>query len=44
LLLEHGYTQAEAIRQLMQDAGLTAIQSHADLAGIIRVTEGRLGA
>ncbi len=43
LLLEHGLNQAEAVRGLMQDAGFDGTQSFKDLAGIERVTEGRLG-
>jgi len=40
LLMEHGHTQAGAIRQLLHDAGYEKIQSHADLAGHERVTSG----
>jgi release factor glutamine methyltransferase len=36
LLLEHGYDQAEAVRQLLGDAGLEQVQSRQDLAGIAR--------
>jgi release factor glutamine methyltransferase len=36
LLLEHGYDQAAAVRQLLGDAGLVDVQSHRDLAGIER--------
>jgi release factor glutamine methyltransferase len=43
LLLEHGLGQAESVCSLMKDAGFDAIRSHKDLAGIERVTEGRLG-
>ncbi|MBL3598966.1 MAG: peptide chain release factor N(5)-glutamine methyltransferase [gamma proteobacterium endosymbiont of Lamellibrachia anaximandri] len=42
LLLEHGFDQADAVRLLLQEAGLTEIQSHRDLAGHERITEGRL--
>jgi release factor glutamine methyltransferase len=41
LVLEHGYNQAEAVRQLMGEARLTAVQSTRDLAGIERVTSGQ---
>ncbi|MFN5541091.1 MAG: peptide chain release factor N(5)-glutamine methyltransferase [Betaproteobacteria bacterium] len=41
LMLEHGYNQAEAVRQLMGEARLTAVQSTRDLAGIERVTSGQ---
>jgi len=36
LLLEHGYDQAAAVRQLLADAGLLNVQSRRDLAGIER--------
>ena len=42
LWLEHGYDQAEAISELLVAAGLTEIEQHRDLAGIIRVSGGRL--
>ncbi len=42
LLLEHGFDQAAAVRVLLQEAGLSEVQSHRDLAGHERVTEGRL--
>lgn len=41
LLIEHGHTQAAAVRMLMRDAGLDAIGSETDLAGIERVARGR---
>ena len=41
LMLEHGYNQAETVRQLMGEARLTAVQSTRDLAGIERVTSGQ---
>jgi len=43
LLLEHGYDQAAAVRALLADAGFTDVQSWRDLAGIERVSGGRLG-
>jgi release factor glutamine methyltransferase len=42
LLLEHGYDQAEAVRHLLQDCGFEEVQSWNDLAGIARVSGGRL--
>jgi release factor glutamine methyltransferase len=41
LLLEHGYDQAAAVRSLLADAGLEAVQSRRDLAGIERCSGGR---
>ncbi|MCX7157553.1 MAG: peptide chain release factor N(5)-glutamine methyltransferase [Rhodocyclales bacterium] len=42
LWLEHGYDQAEAVRELLAAAGLSDIGQHRDLAGIVRVSGGRL--
>ncbi|UMR31939.1 peptide chain release factor N(5)-glutamine methyltransferase [Massilia sp. MB5] len=42
LLLEHGYDQAAAVRGLLAAAGYLEVQSWQDLAGIERVTGGRL--
>lgn len=42
LALEHGYDQAEAVRELMRKAGYICVTSHRDLAGIERATLGRL--
>jgi release factor glutamine methyltransferase len=42
LLFEHGYDQAAVVCELLTDAGFTAIEQHRDLAGIIRVSGGRL--
>lgn len=39
LVLEHGWQQAGAVRQLLESAGLCSVASHADLAGHLRVTE-----
>lgn len=33
LMLEHGYDQAEAVRQLLQDAGFAQVESRKDLGG-----------
>lgn len=40
LLLEHGYDQAEAMRQLLVQAGFQSIEQHRDLAGIVRISGG----
>ncbi len=42
LLLEHGYDQSERVRTLLQQAGFTMVFSGQDLAGIERVSGGRL--
>lgn len=42
LLLEHGYNQAAACRQLLQDLDFSNICSYPDLAGIMRVSGGQL--
>ncbi len=42
LLIEHGHDQAAAVRSLLQCRGFVAIESWPDLAGIARVTGGRL--
>lgn len=41
LLLEHGYDQAEAIRQLLREQGFENVASRDDLAGIQRCSGGR---
>ncbi len=43
LMIEHGYDQAHAVRDLMRQAGLVAIDSETDLSGNDRVTVGRRG-
>ncbi|MFN3570035.1 MAG: peptide chain release factor N(5)-glutamine methyltransferase [Polaromonas sp.] len=40
LLLEHGYDQAEAVRELLVRQGFGEVQSRADLAGIARCSGG----
>lgn len=40
LFMEHGWDQAQAVRQLLQLAGFTQVSSLPDLAGIERVTGG----
>lgn len=42
LLMEHGYDQSEAVRDLLAAAGFSQIQSWPDLAGIERVSGARL--
>jgi release factor glutamine methyltransferase len=42
LLLEHGYDQGAAVRQLLHGAGFEALQTRTDLAGVDRCTGGRL--
>jgi release factor glutamine methyltransferase len=42
LWLEHGYDQADAVHELLAAAGLRDIQQHRDVAGIVRVSGGRL--
>ena len=42
LLLEHGYDQAEHVAELLRVAGFYEVASVADLAGVMRVTQGRL--
>lgn len=40
LLLEHGHDQAEAVRELLTEAGLKEIETHQDASGVERVTGG----
>ncbi len=42
LWLEHGYDQAGAVRELLAAAGFADTEQHPDLAGIVRVSGGRL--
>jgi release factor glutamine methyltransferase len=42
LLMEHGYDQAAAVRELLSTQGWLEVQSWTDLAGIERVTGARL--
>lgn len=44
LLMEHGYDQATAVRQVLVDSGFVDVQSWKDLAGIERVSGGKLPA
>lgn len=41
LMLEHGWRQGAAVRELLVDTGFNNVASHADLAGHERVTTGR---
>lgn len=41
LLMEHGYDQAEAVRDLLKQDGYTEVQSWRDLANIERVSGGK---
>ncbi|MCX7193669.1 MAG: peptide chain release factor N(5)-glutamine methyltransferase [Proteobacteria bacterium] len=41
LMFEHGYDQADRVRQLLQDAGFSGVASWRDLSGIERVTIGQ---
>jgi release factor glutamine methyltransferase len=43
LVLEHGWKQAAAVRELLVRGGFRRVGSHADLAGHERVTEGCFG-
>jgi release factor glutamine methyltransferase len=42
LLLEHGYNQAEACRDLLRNAGFGELVFRADIAGLPRIAGGRL--
>jgi release factor glutamine methyltransferase len=44
LLMEHGYDQPEAVRKLLEQRGFAEVQSWRDLAGIERVSGGKLPA
>ena len=44
LLFEHGYDQADAVRELLVSAGFGTLASISDLAGIPRVAGGKIGA
>ncbi len=41
LLLEHGWDQAEAVRELLREAGFASVESRRDLAGHERITLGQ---
>jgi release factor glutamine methyltransferase len=40
--MEHGYDQAAAVRALLESAGFGDVRSERDLAGIERISGGRL--
>jgi len=40
IVLEHGDLQGEAVRVLLEGAGFESVQTHRDLAGLERCTEG----
>lgn len=42
LLMEHGFEQGSACRQIFKCNGFHEVSSHRDLAGLERITEGRL--
>jgi release factor glutamine methyltransferase len=42
LLLEHGYDQADIVQSLLREDGFHLVQSWTDLAGILRVSGGKL--
>jgi release factor glutamine methyltransferase len=42
LLLEHGYDQGAAVRQLLADAGYADVQTHIDYGGQERLTQARM--
>lgn len=44
LLLEHGFEQGAACRQIFESHGFREVSSHRDLAGLERITEGHLPA
>ena len=41
LLLEHGYDQGKAVREILEAAGFSQVKTYQDLAGQDRVTTGR---
>ena len=43
LLLEHGFAQADAVREHLRDVGFGSVTTRLDLAGQPRATGGRLG-
>jgi release factor glutamine methyltransferase len=43
LVVEHGADQRDAVHALMHEAGFELVQCYADLAGLDRVSAGRLG-
>jgi release factor glutamine methyltransferase len=43
LVLEHGDTQGDSVRRLLEATGFVGVRTWRDLAGRERCTEGRLG-
>ena len=41
ILLEHGYQQGPAVRQVLEQSGYNDIQTHKDLAGLDRISQAR---
>jgi len=41
LLLEHGFDQGGAVRELLEQAGFTSVTTHSDLNHLDRLTQGR---
>ena len=41
LIMEHGWNQGAAVRQILEAAGWTEIETQTDLAGLERITQGR---
>lgn len=42
ILIEHGFAQGEQVRNLLTESHYFAVKTHKDLAGLERVTEGRV--
>ncbi len=40
LILEHGYEQGAAVRELLAEAGFQQVKTHQDLSGLDRISEG----
>ena len=40
LIVEHGFNQAESVRDIFQNCGFTAVESHQDLQGLDRISFG----
>ena len=41
LIMEHGWNQGAAVRQILGAEGWTEIETQTDLAGLERITQGR---
>ena len=41
LIMEHGWNQGAAVRQILEAEGWTEIETQTDLAGLERITQGR---